>query len=272
MGAPSGDQLHEIEAALGKSKRYAAVAPETVRRVAGKALVSAGGDVADAIKRTKRGLHEVYGAYLPGSAPNFPALLRRLRAADEDTLSDALRSAMAVHASTRERLPHLETFYAEVFARVAPPSTVRDLACGLNPLAVPWMDLPPSATYIASDIDLRQARFLDEALTLLGTEHRCEVVDLVDDTEHVREPADLTLLLKTVPCLERQRAGAGWDLIDAVNSPEVVVTFPTKSLGQRSKGMFQTHSAAFEARAAERPWTFDSFELPNELVYVVHKW
>lgn len=265
-------RLHEIEDALGRSKRYAAVAPETVRRLAAKALTASGGDLADAIKRTKRGLHEVYGAYLPGSAPNFAGLMRKLRAAEGDAaLRDALRSAMSVHASTRERLPYLETFYEEVFARVDPPETVRDLACGFNPLAVPWMDLPDSATYLASDIDLRQAEFLDEALDLLGVDHRSKVLDLVHDTERVREPTDLTLLLKTIPCLERQGNGAGWDLIDAVNSPTVVVTFPTKSLGRRSKGMFQTHSTAFEAHAAERTWTYETFELPNELVYVVHK-
>lgn len=264
------DRLDAIEAALTKSKRYAAVAPDTVRRIAERALKAAGGNVADAVKRTKRGLHEIHGAYLPGSAPNYPAMLRKLRTAlaDGDELS-ALESAMAVHASTRERLPHLSEFYAEIFARIEPPSSVRDVACGLNPLAVRWMPLTGPVTYHASDIDARQTEFLDEALTALDVDHRVEVLDLVDAP--LSDPVDLTLLLKTVPCMERQRPGAGWDLIDRTNSPTVVVTFPTKSLGQRSKGMFQTYTSAFEKHVAERPWKCDRVEIPNELIYLVHK-
>ncbi len=276
MGSSDGrienDRAETVASALTKSRRYATVAPDTVRRLAERALASAGGDVADAVKRTKRSLHEIYGAYLPGSAPQYGGMLRKLRAAAADgdeALRTALRSVLSVHASTRERLPYLTEFYDQVFAAVPPPGTVRDLACGLNPLAAPWMHLPPHTTYLASDIDIRQVEFLDEALDLLGVPHRAEVLDLIGGP--LGEPADVTLLLKTVPCVERQQAGAGWALLDAVNSPTVVVTFPTKSLGQRSKGMFQTYSTAFEEYAAGRPWRHRRIEIPNELAYVICK-
>lgn len=267
------DRVQAVEAAVAKSRRYAAIAPGTVRRLAGKALQATQGDVGEAVKRTKRGLHEIYGAYLPPSAPNYEAMLRKLRAAvaaaDEPAVQAALRSAMAVHASTRERLPHLAEFYREVFGRVGPVATVRDLACGFNPLAVPWMGLPPAATYLASDIDTRQIEFVDEVLTVLGVPHRAEVVDLVD--RPVTEPADVTLLLKTVPCLERQQSGAGWALLAAVNSPTIVLTFPTKSLGQRSKGMFQTYSAAVASHVDSAQWSVEQLEIPNELIYVLRR-
>jgi 16S rRNA (guanine(1405)-N(7))-methyltransferase len=275
MGNPEGadERLRQVEAAVAKSRRYAGLAPGTVRRVALRALVSAQGNVAEATKRTKRGLHEIYGAYLPGSEPNYQALLRSLRAAvasgGEQAIRDALSSAMAAHASTRERLPYLGSFYKEIFSRVPAPATVRDLACGLNPLAVPWMGLPPSSVYLACDIGEPLVRFVGDVLAVLEVPHRAEVSDLVD--EPASEPADLTLLLKTVPCLERQRAGAGWELIDAVGSPTVVITFPTRSLGQRSKGMFQTYSAAFDAHAREHGWDYEQIEIPNELIYIVRK-
>lgn len=284
-GTDSDEKLRAVETALTKSKRYSGLAPATVRRVARRALVSSGGDVTDAVKRTKRGLHEIYGAYVPGGAPPYRSILRKLEEAvtdaDPGSADDAvpggagertrevLVGAMRAHASTRERLPSLERFYREIFDRVPAPATVRDLACGLNPLAAPWMGLPASTGYRASDIDAPQMEFLDHALDLLGVRHETAVADLLDDP--VSAPADLTLLLKTVPCLEKQRAGAGWELLDAVNSPTLVVTFPTKSLGRRSKGMFQTHSTAFEQFAAERPWRVESFETDNELVYLVHR-
>jgi 16S rRNA (guanine(1405)-N(7))-methyltransferase len=267
------DGVAQIRAALGKSRRYAAVAPVTVSRVARKALQAAQGDIPEAIKRTKRGLHEIYGAYLPSGQPDYQAQQRRLAAAaaggGQQALRDALKAAMAAHASTRERLPYLEDFYQEVFRLVPAPATVADLACGLNPLAAPWMPLPPDVTYLASDIDVRLAGFVGSTLGLLGIRHQAEVADLIESPP--ARPADLTLLLKTIPCLERQQSGAGWALLDAVNSPALVVTFPTKSLGQRSKGMFQTYSAAFEAHVAGRSWQVEQAEIPNELIYVVRK-
>jgi 16S rRNA (guanine(1405)-N(7))-methyltransferase len=275
MGVPDGleERLGLIEAAIAKSRRYATVTPVTVRRVAQTALTSSRGDVSEAIKRTKRGLHEIYGAYLPGNEPNYPAMLRKLRAAtasgDHQTVLDALSSCMAAHSSTRERLPYLTSFYEEIFSRVPAPATVRDLACGLNPLAVPWMRLPPSAVYLASDIGGRLVEFIGEALSELHVAHQAELLDMIDRPP--TEYADLTLLLKTVPCLERQQSGAGWALIEKVNSPTVVVTFPTKSLGQRSKGMFQTYSAAFEEYMSGRPWQAERMEIPNELIYIVRK-
>jgi 16S rRNA (guanine(1405)-N(7))-methyltransferase len=273
MTNPPDEAVRAIETALVKSRRYASIAPETVRRVAGRALVAARGDVNDAIKRTKRGLHEAYGAYLPGSTPNYPAMLRKLAAAlDGDTPEAArsvLRSAMSMHSSTRERLPHLDAFYTEIFSRVPVPATISDLACGFNPLAAPWMNLPDSATYLASDIDVRQVEFIDAALDLLGVPHRARVLDLL--AHPVTEPAELTLLLKTVPCLERQQSGAGWDLVDSLQSETIVLTFPTKSLGQRTKGMFQTYSTAFTAHADERGWRYEQLEIPNELIYIVRK-
>lgn len=275
MGWPeeADEHLLRIEAAVARSRRYAAVAPGTVRRVARRALVSSRGNVGEATKRTKRGLHEIYGAYLPGSEPDYPALLRELRTAaasgEHGAVTGTLRSAMSVHASTRERLPYLDAFYQEIFSRVPAPATVRDLACGLNPLAVPWMRLPASARYLACDIGGHLIEFAGQVLTELAVPHEAELTDLIDQPP--AGPADLTLLLKAVPCLERQRPGAGWELIDAISSPAIVVTFPTRSLGQRSKGMFQTHSAAFERRAAARSWRFDQAEIPGELIYIIYK-
>jgi 16S rRNA (guanine(1405)-N(7))-methyltransferase len=269
----SGDGVRAVTDAVATSRRYAAVAPGVVRRTASRALRAANGDVAQAVKRTKRGLHEIYGAYLPGSPPDYPALLRKLAAAgaraDGDGMRPALAAAMAVHASSRERLPHLARFYDEILRRIPPPAVVCDLACGFNPLALPWMRLPPAAVYLASDIDSRLTGFVGQVLELLGRPHEAQLLDLVG--QPAPAPADLTLLLKTVPCLERQQPGAGWDLLAAVDSPAIVVTFPTRSLGQRPKGMFQTYSAAFEARTAGRPWQVDRWEIGSELVYLVRK-
>jgi 16S rRNA (guanine(1405)-N(7))-methyltransferase len=270
------ERVDEIERAIAASRRYRTVAPATVRRLAGAALVSAGGNVPDAVKRTKRSLHEVYGAFVPTRPPDYPALLQRLEAAvaggDDEAVRAVLRRAMGEHASTRERLAHLGDFYTGVFRHVPAPATIRDLACGLNPLAVPWMGLAPSARYLASDIDSRLVEFVGAALRALDVEGASALVDVLgDDAGHLDEPAEVTLLLKALPCLEAQQRGAGWRVMERVNSPVVVVTFPTRSLGRRSKGLFQTWSATFEAGARTRSWTCRRLEIGPELTYIVDK-
>ena len=126
-----------------------------------------------------------------------------------------------------------------------------------------------SNTSTATGAIARQSQALDEALTLLDVSHEVAVHDLLTGPDP--KPADVTLLLKAVPCIETQQKELGWSLIDAINSPVVVVSFPTKSLGQRSKGMYRTYSSGFTAHAEGRPWQVEELEFGNELVYVVQK-
>ena len=96
----------------------------------------------DAIKRTKRALHQIFGAYLP-QPPRYERWLGELDAATTDAARhEVLRRAMAQHASTRERLEQLERFYAQLREHLGPVASVLDLACGLGPLAAPWLGLP----------------------------------------------------------------------------------------------------------------------------------
>jgi 16S rRNA (guanine(1405)-N(7))-methyltransferase len=264
------DKLAKVLLAVRDSSRYASVAEETVRRLAQSALAAAHGNVNDAVKRTKRGLHEIFGAYLP-STPRYDKMLGLIKQApDQEALRDALSRTMSTHASTKERLPILTEFYTEIFGRLdEQPKVIADLACGMNPLAVHWMPVAEDVVYRASDIDTRLMAFLDEALTALGVQHEAGVRDLLLGPDET--PADVTFLLKTVPCIETQQREHGWGLIDAINSPVVVVSFPTKSLGQRSKGMYRTYSTNFAKHAAEQPWQVEELEFGNELVYLVRK-
>ncbi|MFJ2768865.1 hypothetical protein [Streptomyces sp. NPDC087300] len=271
--ADEDPKLTRVVEAVRSGRRYRSVTDQAVRRLARAALSVEGGDVTRATKRTKRGLHEVFGAFMP-MTPKYEALLHAVREAvaldDAEAIRAALKPALGAHSSTRERLPILTELYAGIFDRLdTAPATVRDLACGMNPLTVPWMPLPAGTTYVASDIDHRLMGFVGTVLGTLGVGNRVEVRDLL--TEPDPEPADVTFLFKAVPCLEAQGKGLGWKLLDQINSPVLVVSFPTKTLGRHSRGMYRTHSAEFARRIAERPWKCDEIEFGDELVYVVTK-
>lgn len=259
---------------ISASRRYRHVSREAVRRIGRDALARSGGDVEGASKRTKRALHQVYGAFLP-SVPRYDRMLRELdealagRGPDSPRVREVLRRFMSQHASSRERLRILDRFWSEVGARIGRPDRVLDLGCGLNPLAVPWMGLPAEVVYDAVEIDGALLEFLRACLTRLGVAHDLRVVDLLG--EATLAAADVALVLKLLPTLEQQREGSGERLLEALPAPIVVVSFPTRSLGQRSVGMEESYTRSFEALLERRHWRAERVDLAGELVYVVKR-
>lgn len=265
----SDEAMAEVVAAVLASRRYRTVHPPLVLRIARAQAAAASGSPADLVKRTKRALHQIFGAYLP-KPPRYDRLLAELRAASSDAdARTALRRAMAQHASTRERLDHLEPFYAAIASHVGTPTSVLDVACGLGPLASPWWGLPASAEYHAWDIDVTLVTFVGACLDHLGLRPHAAAVDLLEVPQWPQ--TEVALVLKTLPCLEQQAPGAGEALLVAIPAPRVVVSFPTRSLGGRAKGMGATYARRFEALLAARGWAAEAFEVGPELVFVVSR-
>jgi hypothetical protein len=161
-----------------RNARYAHIAPGLVARIAREEL-GIRRNAKEAVKHTRRRLHQAGAVYMAG-APPYERWLASLREAqgDRERLQAVCSEAMAAHQSSRERLPLLERFYTEVLVGLAPVASVLDLACGLNPLAIPWMPLAPGARYAAYDVYTDLAAFLQEALPLLGVEGEAHAIDL----------------------------------------------------------------------------------------------
>jgi 16S rRNA (guanine(1405)-N(7))-methyltransferase len=257
----------EIVERVLRSPRYRDVDPLLLRRLADEEL-SRARNADDAVKRVKRRLHQAVGAFRgkarssgiseawtgDRSAPAFRA-----------ACADALRG----HASTRERVPHLDTFYTDVWAVSGVPGRLLDLGCGLGPLALPWMGLPHDATYVASDVDRRPLATVATFLELVGQPHRIEARDLVADLPS--QPADIALLLKLVTTLDRQDPGAATRLLRSLDVRHAVVSFPAQSLGGRGKGMERSYRTRLDRLVAEAGRVRDVAEasVANELVFVL---
>ncbi len=258
--------LEDVVEGVLASRRYRSVHPATIRRLARPHLSL---KPAEALKRTKRALHQIFGAYVP-QPPRYARLLAALdEAQGDDARRDVLRRAMAQHASTRERLDHFEAFFGAIGEHIGTPASVLDVACGLQPLACPWWALPPGTPYHAWDIDVALVEFVGACLQRLGMQPSAAAVDLL---EVPRWPTtDVALVLKTLPCLEQQQPGASEALLDAIPAPRVVVSFPTRSLGGRAKGMGRTYAQGFEAVLAQRAWSAHCTEVGPELIYVIDR-
>lgn len=263
----------EITTRVLTSRRYRSVDPALIERLAAEEAPKAK-NIADAEKRTKRRLHQIFGAYT--GQPDYTRLLLTLTDAWQGQLDEeiraACRTAMGAHASTRERLTILDTFYAQIFAITGVPTSIVDIACGLNPLAVPWMHLPSESHYVAYDIDSQLLGFIAGALDLFSVLDRATSRDIVNDPPD--DICDLALLLKSVPCLDQQDPAASARIVQTIRARQLVITFPTRSLSGHGKGMSRTYRARFASLLEELGDGFTcvgEVEMENELVFVVKR-
>lgn len=186
-----------------------------------------------------------------------------------DALKAACRAILGAHASTRERLPILDEVYGETLGPLGPLHRVLDVACGLNPLTLPWMPLAPDAEYRAYDVYPALASFLNAAFLLLGVRGVAEVADVT--AAPPREHADVALVLKALPCLEQLDRGADSRLLETLDADHLLVTYPARSLGGRSKGMVGTYDAHLRGLLAGRGWQVTRHDFATELAYVIAK-
>jgi 16S rRNA (guanine(1405)-N(7))-methyltransferase len=263
------DPLDRLVAEVLRSPKYSRVCEEFVRRVGADELHKRR-SLKEAIKATKNKLHQVGGAYLD-TALNYEAWEGRLAASapDRERLRESCRAIMAYHASTRERLPILDEFFATTLADLAPVRSVLDVACGLNPLAIPWMPLAPGAAYYAYDIYRDMIGFIDGFMRLVGVNGQAQARDMLQFIPPER--VEVAFLLKTIPCLEQVDKSAGLRLLEAVNAGHVLVSFPVRSLGGFDKGMANHYEARLRELLAGQDWPAKRFEFATELAFLVDK-
>ncbi len=265
------DQIDQLVQAVQNSAKYRTISAELIRRIGSRELAIRR-NLKTAIKETKNRLHQIAGAYLD-KPPRYAEWLAALEAAARNADATAVRATcidiMSNHTSTRERVPILAEFYAALFAAIPPPQAVIDLACGLNPLARPWMPLAPDVTYHACDIYIDLATFLNRSFTILQTPGEAHVCDLI--TAPPTQCYDAAFVFKTLPVLDQMHQDAGRDLLRAINANAIFVSFPTRSLGGRARGMPANYGERFRALAAAEGWSIQAFEFATELAFLVRK-
>lgn len=265
------DALNELVDTILSSSRYKEVAPSLIRTIAKQELAKRR-NLKEAVKATKNKLHQVSGAYLD-STENYAVWLLELQEAtslaEPDYLRERCCQIMRHHASTRERLPILNQFYAEIFAHLPPVHSLLDIACGLNPLAIHWMPLAKEATYLACDIHRDMMTFLQRWFDLSDRQGYAQVCDVLSTPP--THKVDVALLLKTIPCLEQVDKTAGIGLLQAIQADYLVISYPAHSLGGKNKGMVDYYKNHFRELVAHEAWKITTLMFPSELVFVLEK-
>jgi 16S rRNA (guanine(1405)-N(7))-methyltransferase len=287
--------IDALVAVVRQSAGYRTVHPAFITRI-GRAELGKRRSFKDAVKATKNKLHQVGGVYFDAN-PSYGRWLDNLHAArkvdDEEGYRNTCREIMRHQSSTRERLPILAELYARALEPIRPVRSVIDIACGLNPLSIPWMPLEPETEYWAYDVYEDLIAFLGEAIPLSRSARgsgviahvSCEDVTRQDDPVQLAStrtgssgtgssccgPVDVALILKAVPCLDQVDRSAAARLLEVIDARHFLISFPVRTLGGRNKGMATTYQARVDKLLAGANWNVQRIELATELVFLVSR-
>jgi 16S rRNA (guanine(1405)-N(7))-methyltransferase len=263
-------ELKRLVAEVRRGKKYRQISEVLLSHIGADELEKRS-SFKDAVKATRNKLHQVGTLYFERTIDYSRALEAMIDARQEG--DDALRrqalELMQFHTSTRERMGILPELYTQLMDLLPEPKVVLDVACGLNPLAYLWMNLPPSTQYHAFDIFTDLIAFVSQVLKLYGASGTAQVRDIIHEPPAME--ADLALVLKSLPCLEQVEKGAGRRLLEALKTRFVAVSYPVQGVGGRAKGMRDNYQEQFEAMLTGLDYDVQRPEFTTELVFLIDK-
>ncbi len=264
------NDLNDIVQNIVNSKKYKGIYKKTIEHNVKRCLEKYGKRQAE--ERTRKILHQIWSAYYdkkPDYNCLYESFIEEFKTIDktESEIKKKLIKILSMQSSTCERIPILDDFYKRIFSITGEPLSIIDHACGLNPLTYLWMNLNNDVMYRGYDIDSDLICFLNSIFKLLGLSNiEARLGDVfVDDFDY----ADVVFMFKLLPILEHQEKGSSLNVIRRQKCKYLVVSFPTKSLSGKEKGMTRYYSNWFKKTIQSENWKFEEVLFNNELVFVL---
>jgi 16S rRNA (guanine(1405)-N(7))-methyltransferase len=230
----------------------------------------AGLDEKTIMKNVRKKMHNIIAPYL--GDPDYSEAINRLKTVFQSGNTEEIKQTcvriLNQHASTRERVPYLLNFYQQIFSVCGKPRSILDLACGLNPISLPWMDLPLKAEYFAYDIHAPRINLINEFLVLAGRQPLAEVRDILVNPPEIK--GDMAFFFKEAHRLEQRRKGANRELWQALNVDTLVVSLPISSLSGQHDLSGQMRRLV-ENAIQGTSWSIQEIKIGNELVFCINK-
>jgi 16S rRNA (guanine(1405)-N(7))-methyltransferase len=215
-------------------------------------------------------LHNIVAGYL--GDPDYAAAQAKLETAfgtgDRTSVEAECLDLLAAHASTRERLAVLDEFYQRLFAITGVPRVVVDLACGLHPFGLPWMNLPLGVEYYAYDLNQPRVALIQRFLGLSGLPELAFHQDILVNPPQVR--ADVAFFFKEAHRFEQRQRGCNRAFWQALPVHWLLVSLPSSSLtGRRDLAERQRALVARTLEGLE--WTVIEIQMLDEIVFCIDK-
>jgi hypothetical protein len=211
------------------------------------------------VKKTRLALREIYGVFI---LPGYERKEKYVKAPSEEHVQKLL----ALHQSSRERLPFYKEIYEHLFSITGNPKTILDLGCGLNPCGYFFLGCKPE--YTASDLNSKDCEFLNSFFKSYNINGKAIPFDLTKDNKYPK--TDMCFLFKVVDSLETAKKNSTRNLLKALDCTWIIVSFPKLSLGQNKK-IPESKRNWFFTMLQYEGYIFSRFEVSNELFVVIKK-
>jgi 16S rRNA (guanine(1405)-N(7))-methyltransferase len=224
----------------------------------------------EALKAVRQKLHNIVAPYLgdPDYAVAQAELDEAFASGQEVEVQTVCLNLMQQHSSTRERIPYFGEFYSRLFALTGVPRIVLDLACGLHPFALPWMDLALDTRYYAYDIHRPRLDLINHFFVLRGMLPLAIQQDILVHPPQVE--ADMAFFFKEAHRFEQRQRGCNRAFWQALRVKWLLVSLPASSLTGRhnlADGQRKLVYGTIEGLG----WNVEEVQVGNELVFIMKR-
>ena len=222
------------------------------------------------VKVVRQKLHNIAAPYLgdPDYGKAASCLEKAFASGKEENVRLACSRLLGMHASTSERLPVLKEFYDAVFSAIGQPETILDLACGLNPLAFLWMNLPRSVQYWAYDLHQPRVELLNRYFVLQGLQPLARHQDIL--VLPPQQEADVAFFFKEAHRFEQRQRGCNRAFWQAVKARVLVVTLPAVNLTGKHQ-LADKHRNLVYTTIGDLPWHVSELCVGTEMIFCIDK-
>ncbi|MDR3575565.1 MAG: hypothetical protein P4L50_17030 [Anaerolineaceae bacterium] len=224
----------------------------------------------EAVEVVRKKLHNIIAPYL--GDPDYPAAAKQLDEAfasqDPSAIRQICSRILEMHASSKERMPILDGFYERLFSLTGKPTSILDLACGLNPFALPWMGLPAGVRYYAYDLHQPRLDLINHFFSLNSMQPFGIKQDILVDPPQVE--AQVALFFKEAHRFDQRQHGCNRKLWCALHVRYLLVSLPTNSLSGRHNLVERQRQLVY-ATLAGLPWQVSEILFDSELVFCIDR-
>lgn len=185
----------------------------------------------------------------------------------KDLSVDNHNKALKTNKSTRERLEIYPEIYQKIFSITGTPKTILDLACGLNPLSLPYMKLQ-DVNYTAIDINKEVIDAVKEYFQIMHINGVAKQQDITQTSDF--EEADICFLFKALDVLELKKGHKfAEELIKNIPAKYIIPSFSTKTLSGRP--MNHPQRGWIERLCQRLNYEYKVIKECNEIFYIIRK-
>lgn len=261
----------DLVARLTASRKYRNlnIPQQTIRDLVGKAMqFHVDPKEVEAVVRQK--LHNLVAPYL--GDPEYAELQDSLRDLPAELESAEIKQfclqVLNAHSSTRERITINEVFYRELFRVTGAPCTILDVACGLNPFALPWMHLQSDTRYLAYDLHQPRVDLISVFFAHVGQNASAIHQDILVDPPQV--PVDVVFFFKEAHRFDQREHGCNRSFLRKLQAKYILLSLPTVSLtGHRS--MLEQDRRLVRAACDGQGWQVSELLFDSEIVFCIRK-